>query len=375
MRIVFTGSGSGGHFYPLIAVAEAVHDLSRQERLIVPELYHLGPDPYDSGSLFAQNIRHIHVPAGKLRRYFSFRNFTDTLKTAAGILVAFVRLLLLYPDVVFSKGSYTSMPVVIAAWLLRIPIVIHESDVRPGRANAFAARLAKTIAVSYEESLQYFPAAKTVRTGIPVRKRLLESTPENAAERLGVTAQEPLILVLGGSQGAERVNNLIVTALDELLEHYAILHQTGERQAQVVLETARALTKQQEFIDRYYVRGFFDAATLKEALTRAALVISRAGSGSIYEIALHGKPSILIPIPEEISHDQRMNAYAYARSGAASVMEEENLTPHLLAAEVNRIMNDPSARQRMEEAAIQFAPRDAAASIATMLLTIALGHR
>ncbi len=374
MRIVLTGSGSGGHFYPLIAVAEALNAYAERERMIPPELYLLGPDAYDSGSLFAQRIQHIFVPAGKVRRYFSVRNGIDAFKTMAGVWVAFFKLLALYPDAVLTKGSYTSMPVVIAAWLLRIPIVVHESDVRPGRANKLAARFARIVAVSYEESLKLFPPEKTIRTGIPVRARLLEPASTLAESGLALSAERPFILVLGGSQGAERVNDLIITALDQILPEYSVLHQTGDTQVRVVEESARALVKQQQFLDRYQVRGFLGVEELHAALAHAALVISRAGSGSIYEIALHGKPSILIPIPQDISHDQRINAYEYARTGAATVMEERNLTPHLLAAEITRIMGDRERIVEMSRAAEQFAPRDAAQKIATLLVDIAREH-
>lgn len=384
MRIVLTGSGSGGHFYPLVAITEALIEQAHTQKLILPELCLMGPDPYDKEALVRHGVSYEYVPAGKLRRYFSFKNVTDAIKTLSGIFVALWKLIISYPDAVMSKGSYTSVPVVIAATLLRIPIVIHESDVRPGRANSLAARFAHTIAISYEQSAQYFPrgnggkvSEKIIRTGIPTRKRLLKSDTagsSNPYEELHITPSGPLILVLGGSQGAERINDLVVTSLDALLPTYAILHQTGQANAQVVTETAQALVKQKEYLDRYHVRGFLDVDTLGTALRAAALVISRAGSGSIYEIALYGKPSILIPIPEEVSHDQRLNAYAYARTDAAVVMEEKNLTPHLLQAEIARIMGDQALQSRMTEAARKFAPTDAAQKIASVLLAIGLEH-
>lgn len=378
MRIVLTGSGTGGHFYPLVAIAEALIEQTREQKLLLPELYLMGPDPYDRGALLQYGIVHAYVPAGKMRRYFSFKNFTDVAKTVCGIFVAIWKLFVIYPDAVMSKGSYTSVPVVIAAILLRIPIIVHESDARPGRANKLAARFAQTIAISYEnaseDDVSYFPPLKTVRTGIPIRSRLLKPSTADPYAQLRITPQNPLILVLGGSQGAERINDLIITSLDELLPAYTILHQTGEHHAQVVTETAHALVKQKEHLDRYHARGFLDVDTLGAALRAAALVISRAGSGSIYEIAQSGKPSILIPIPEEISHDQRLNAYAYARTGAAVVMEEKNLTPHLLIAEIARIMGDQALRLRMSEAARAFAPADAAKKIASILIAIGLAH-
>lgn len=380
MRIVLTGSGSGGHFYPLIAIVEALITETRAKKLILPELYLLGPDPYDTGILTRYGISYQYVPAGKICRYFSFKNVTGVAKTLAGIFVALWKLVMIYPDVVMSKGSYTSVPVIIAAICLRIPIVIHESDVRPGRANRLAAPFAHTITVSYDNEhndAHRFPPAKTIRTGIPTRSHLLAPAAGDPYKQLRIapaSAGDPLLLVLGGSQGAERINDLIITSLSELLPTYIILHQTGEQHAQVVTKTAEVLIKQKERLDGYHVRGFLDVDTLAAALRAAALVISRAGSGSIYEIAQSGKPSILIPIPEEISHDQRLNAYAYARTGAASVMEEKNLTPHLFKAEIARIMGDQALQQQMRAAALKFAPADAAEKIASILITIGLEH-
>lgn len=380
MRIVLTGSGSGGHFYPLIAIAEGLIAEARERKLLPPELYLFGPDPYDREALFGCGISYQYVPAGKIRRYVSLNNIADAFKTGVGIFVALWKLFLLYPDVVMSKGSYTSVPVVIAAILLRIPVVLHESDVRPGRANALILRFARAIAVSYEDTMHIIPSsvsARVMRTGIPVRRRILAPSAADPYQLLHITPPPehiPLIVVLGGSQGAERVNDLIVTSLDALLTEYVILHQTGEQNTQVVTESARALTTQNELLERYHARGFLDVDTLAAALRAAALVISRAGSGSIYETALAGKPSILIPIPEEISHDQRLNAYTYARTGAAVVMEEKNLTAHLLVAEIHRIMSDQALQLRMQEAARAFAPTDAAKKIASVLLDICLEH-
>lgn len=373
-RIVLTGSGSGGHFYPLIAIAESLSASATNSHHETPKLYLMAPNPYDRGSLFSYGIEYVHVPAGKVRRYFSIRNFFDFFKTLAGVFVALWKLYVIYPDVVMSKGSYTSVPVVIAATLLRIPIVIHESDVQLGMANKLASRIARIIAVSYEASLRFVPEDRSIRTGIPVRSELRSAYTGNAYETLGIEENGPLILVLGGSHGAERVNDLIITALDNLLPTYTILHQTGEQHAQIVSETAHALIKQKELLPKYHVRGFLTGEMMSAALTTAVLIISRAGSGTIYETALHGKPSILIPIPEEVSHDQRMNAYEYARTGAASVMEERNLTPHLLVAEITRIISSQPETLRMQEAARAFAPKDAAEKVATILNEIVATH-
>ena len=368
-RIVLVGGGTGGHFYPLIAVAEALRDTRPEAKL-----YYMGPKRYDEEALARLEINFIACPAGKQRRYRSFRNFIDKFRVLYGSFVALIKLLILYPDVIFSKGGYTSVPVVLAAGFLRIPIVVHESDAVPGRANKIGAKFAKYIAIFFDDVAKYFPEKKTAQVGIPTRKTFFEPVDARAPAELGIDANRPMIFVTGGSQGAERINNLILNSLDELLPHYTIFHQTGPSHAALVQQTAIGLIPNSELLNRYHVRGHLSGKEFSQALSLAALVITRGGSTTINEIALTGKPSIIIPIPEGISHDQRTNAYAYARSGGASVIEEHNLTDNLLTAEITRIMGDTNLYQDMSQKAATFAPADAAAKVANVLLEIADSH-
>lgn len=373
-RFVFVGGGSGGHFYPLMAIASALKEKRAQEGREVPDLVYMGPTPYDQAALTKHGLRFVQCAAGKTRRYASLLNILDIFKTFFGIWSALVKLFVLYPDAVMSKGGGTSVPVVIAAWFLRIPVIIHESDSVPGRANKLAATFATHIAISYTDVAAFFPASKIALTGIPIRSELLQPPRDNAAAQLGVDESIPTILVLGGSQGAERVNTLILETLDELLPSYNIIHQTGDAHINAVVETAKALITDEQLLARYHPVGFVDPVTLNDALHTASVVISRAGSTTIYETAVHGKPSILVPIPEEISHDQRSNAYAYARTGAATVMEEGNLRDGLLAAEIERIMSSREIYNASATAARSFAPQDAAGQIALALGDIADTH-
>jgi UDP-N-acetylglucosamine--N-acetylmuramyl-(pentapeptide) pyrophosphoryl-undecaprenol N-acetylglucosamine transferase len=210
MRIVFTGGGTGGHFYPIIAVAEALRAISDKEKIIDTELYYYSDSPYDKESLFENGIKYTYIPAGKRRLYSSAKNFFDYFKTAAGILQSLVYLYFLYPDVIFCKGGYGSFPVVFAARILRIPIVVHESDTVPGRVNKWAGKFAKHIAVSYDETVQYFPKERVVHTGQPIREIVKEKKATGAFEYLKLSSSVPTILVLGGSQGAEIINDLIL---------------------------------------------------------------------------------------------------------------------------------------------------------------------
>lgn len=368
MRIGFVGGGTGGHFYPLIAVAEV---LSQDESK--PELFYFGPSPYNQESLAAHNITYIFCPAGKLRRYFSIQNFLDFFRTVFGIPIAIWKLYVLYPDVIFSKGGYTSVPILLAARFLQIPVVIHESDAVAGRANILARSFAKYIAISYPDSARFFPADSTALTGIPIQSALVTPTPDPFTA-LGIPDDKPLIYITGGSLGAERINTIVLRTLDELLPQYRIFHQTGLAHQDELKLTAQALISDPTLQANYYIAGTIPAATVGALLSAASLVITRAGSTTLFEIAHSGKPAIVIPIPEDVSRDQRSNAYAYARSGAATVIEEHNLTEHLLIQEINSIIKVPDRANTMSIAARNFAIPNAADKIARILLKIGIDH-
>jgi len=368
MRIGFVGGGTGGHFYPLMAIA---HELNVNE--VKPELFYFGPSPYDKGELEKLNIRYVSCPAGKLRRYFSIQNFIDIFRNFFGIFVAIWKLYVIYPDVIFSKGGYTSVPILTAARFLNIPIVIHESDAVPGRANKLFAKKARYIGIAYDDAAQFFPADKTALIGIPLRPEI-KQIPANSFEQLGIPNDKPLIFVTGGSSGAERINNLIIGSLAQLLPDYRIFHQTGPANIETLRLTAQTFLKDSPLQDSYYLVGKVTGDTVAALLNAASLVITRAGSTTLFEIAYHGKPAIVIPIPEDVSRDQRANSYAYARSGAASVIEEHNLTQNLLAQEIRSIISDPDHYASMSQAAKGMFVDGAAQKIASILISIGTEH-
>lgn len=377
MTIVFTGGGTGGHFYPIIAIAEAMNDLARERHLVAPTLYYLAPTSFDQKALFANNIVYIPIPAGKIRRYVSFKNITDFFKTFTGTISALITLFRLYPDAVMSKGGYGSVPTVLAARLLRIPLIIHESDAKPGRANLLAAPWATKIAISFESAADYFPKGvrdRIARTGIPIRKALTRVETEGAQQYLALEKELPTILVLGGSQGAMKINEAVLSALPDLVSFANIIHQTGHAHLKNIESVARVILAKEEHASRYHPIDYLSEISLQRAAGAANLIVSRAGANSIAEIGLWKRPAILIPIPESVSHDQRTNAYAYARTGAAIVLEEENLTPHLLVSEIRRIINDPELGRRMAVSAKGFTDPDAARILADEVLAIALSH-
>jgi UDP-N-acetylglucosamine--N-acetylmuramyl-(pentapeptide) pyrophosphoryl-undecaprenol N-acetylglucosamine transferase len=377
MTIAFTGGGSGGHFYPIIAISEALSDLVQEGHLLPPTLYYLAPQPFDEKALFENSIVFIRIPAGKIRRYPSLENVSDWFVTLGGIVAAIATLFRIYPDVVVSKGGYASVPTVIAAWLLRIPIIIHESDAKPGRANLLASHFATKIAISFDSAAGFFsPKAqkKIARTGIPIRKALMRVEVEGARQYLELEPGIPTVLILGGSQGATKINETVLSALPELVSFANIIHQTGPANFKNVEGVSKVVLTSNPHAERYHPINYLDQVSMQRAAGVADLVVSRAGANSIAEIGLWKKPSILIPIPESVSHDQRTNAYSYARSGAAIVIEEENLASHLFAAEVERIAKNPALAKKMGDAAEGFTDPDAAKILAKEVLAIALPH-
>jgi len=367
MRIGLVGGGSGGHFYPLMAVAAELKQSPQQ-----PTLYYFGPAPYNLEQLDTYGITYVNCPAGKIRRYFSIQNFFDIFRTFFGFFCAIWKLYVIYPDVIFSKGGYTAVPILLAARVLCIPVVIHESDTTPGRANVMARKFARYIAVAYDDAAQFFPANKTALTGIPLRTEL-KQTIADPLTVLGIPNDKPLIYVTGGSLGAQRLNEAVLRSLLQLLPHYRIFHQTGP-QVSDIQTTAQGLLQGTDLGDSYYVSATIPVETVSALMQAASIVITRAGSTTLFELAYFGTPAIIIPIPEDVSRDQRTNAYTYARGGGGVVIEERNLTPNLLATEINTIMTDPQKLATMAAAAKQFFIPDAAAKLASVVLSIGIEH-
>ncbi|OGG57337.1 hypothetical protein A2853_02355 [Candidatus Kaiserbacteria bacterium RIFCSPHIGHO2_01_FULL_55_17] len=377
MKIVLAGGGSGGHFYPLIAVTEALEDISKEKKLIEPQVFYIGPEPFDKTSIMEHEITYLPGAAGKLRRYPSLLNVFGLFKTFFGIISSTLRLFKLYPDIVFSTGGFAAFPTLWAARILGIPVVIYDADARPGRVSLWSARFARWIAVAHPDAAGQFPKqylAKIARIGHPIRHELEAPAREGGHEFLKLDPAVRTVLIMGGSSGAQTINDTLLDALPTLLEHYNIVHQTGIANIEEVKNITSVVLKNSRYAERYRPFGLLNILALRMAAGIASVVVSRAGSGTIFEIASWGTPSILIPIPTEISHDQTENAFSYARAGAATVLEQRNLTPHLLVAEIDRMMNDPNLHASMSEAAKIFARPEAARKIAEIIIETALTH-
>lgn len=374
MKILLTGGGTGGHFYPLIAVAESINKIVRDEKLLPVQLYFASDSPHDADMLLENNIEYINITAGKARRYFSLLNFFDFFKTFFGIIGALIKVFNLYPDVIFSKGGYASFPVLVAAKLLRIPVIIHESDSVPGRTNLWAGKFAKRIAVSYPEATKAFDEKKVAVTGNPVRNNIeMLQTKENSKQFLSLDENIPVILILGGSLGAKIINDQVLSILPKLVEKYYVIHQTGKANIEEVIGTANVVLTDNKFKIRYRPFDYLNNLSMNMSAGAADLIISRAGS-TIFEIATWGIPSIIIPITDTNGDHQRQNAYNYARSGGAIVIEEVNLSPNILLSEITRLIEDKNLLKKMSDSAKSFVKTDASMLIAKEIINLGLQH-
>ncbi|MEK7071465.1 MAG: UDP-N-acetylglucosamine--N-acetylmuramyl-(pentapeptide) pyrophosphoryl-undecaprenol N-acetylglucosamine transferase, partial [Patescibacteria group bacterium] len=374
MKIVFTGGGTGGHFYPIIAVVEKVNQIIDQENIIGAKLYYISDNPYDKEILFENGLLYEEASAGKIRTYFSFRNFLDVFRTFFGVMNAIFKMFTIYPDVVFGKGGYASFPTIFAARLLRIPIIIHESDSAPGRVNKWAGHFAKKVAVSFKEAADYFPKKSVAWTGHPIRTEIEHPAERGKAlEYFKLESNVPVILILGGSQGAEIINDTVLGALPRLIKNYQIIHQTGVGNFKVVSTEAEVVLADNPDKARYMPIPFLSSLAMKMAAGAATLIVSRAGS-TLFEIASWGIPSILIPFTNSNADHAKKNAFHYAHAGACIVVEEMNMTANILSSEIERITADKEMLSKMSRGAKTFHKPDAAIKIARELVDMALSH-
>lgn len=371
MRILFTGGGTGGHFFPVVAVARELKRIAEEEQIIDLELYYMGPDDFGQEVIAGEEIFFFKVGTGKIRRYASILNFLDVFKTFFGIINGIWKIFLIMPDVIFSKGGYGAVPAVMGALIFRIPLIIHESDSIPGNVNKFSGRFATRIAVAFSSATKFFPKEKIALVGIPIRKRILGGNPAQAKESMSIFSNLPVVGVIGASQGSQKINEALLGVLKELTEEFEIIHQTGEKNFEGV-KGEGSVTLEFAHKERYHPIGFLDEQAMREFYAASDLIISRAGASSIFEIAAWAKPAILVPLLNSAQEHQMKNAYDYAATGAAEIVEEANLSPHILLGEIKRIIQNKDMMRRMGEAAQRFSRIDAAEIIARELLRIGL---
>lgn len=374
MKILLTGGGTGGHFYPMIAVAEALRDIAKEKKFIDLDLIYVSDAPYNENLLKQEGIRFKKISSGKIRRYFSLLNISDFLKTLGGTFKAILYVYKEFPDVIFGKGGYASFPSLFAARILRIPVIIHESDSVPGKVNKWAGKFSKRVGISFNETYKYFLKEKTALIGNPIRRAVLGKTPEAGMEIFNLEPGIPTILILGGSQGSKKINEVILEIAKDLVGSFQVIHQCGKNKLKDVSGRLAVILRDSEFRSRYHLVDFLNSSQLRAASSVADLVISRSGANAIFEIAAWELPSILIPLSGSAQNHQEKNALNYAQTGAAGIVEEPNLTPHILLFEIQKILNDVEKREEMKKVAKDFAKIDAAKKIAEEIIKLALKH-
>ncbi len=376
LRILLTGGGTGGHVYPLVAVGAEIQTQCGQ-RGIALDLRYLGAYGPFKGLLEANNIKVGRVAESRLRRYMSFRNFIDGLKFIYSFFQAVVKIFFFMPDVVFSKGGPGALAVVMAAKFYFIPVIIHESDAVPGLTNVLSSRFAKIIFTSFPGVENYFKGKQVMLVGNPIRRSLLAGVGAESKQKnkgaFGFDPQLPLILVIGGSQGATSINDFILDNFSAILQVTQVLHQTGPKNYEQTLKEVSFIAEKipEEIGKRYKAVDYF-GDEINEAYIAADLIVSRSSAGAIFEIAAFGKPSILIPLPPNIaaSDHQTKNAYDYAAGGAAEVMEQTNLLPNLFVDHIKKIVEDEALSAKMSAAALVFAKPEAASKIAQIIVEL-----
>lgn len=365
MKILLAGGGTGGHILPLVAITREMRRIYNQNNL---EFFYIGQkDEFGLILLQEEGVEIKTILAGKIRRYFSFQNIIDIgFKIPIGIIQSFFLLLKIKPNVVLSKGGSGAFAITYSAKLFKIPVLIHESDIVPGLSNQIASKWAKKIFISFPKT-EFFDLSKVILTGNPIRKEILEGDVQEAKSLFNLTLEKPIILILGGSQGAQKINDFILLILNDLLKDFEIIHITGSNNSnQVKAESEVIINKDLEKF--YHVIGFLNEKYLKQAYVCANLIISRSGSGSIFEISALGKPSILVPLPSAAADHQSKNAYAYASTGASLVIEEANLTPNFFLEKINYLFTGTERLQEMHDSALRFSKPLAARAVAREVL-------
>jgi UDP-N-acetylglucosamine--N-acetylmuramyl-(pentapeptide) pyrophosphoryl-undecaprenol N-acetylglucosamine transferase len=327
-KIVLTGGGTAGHVTPNLALVDTL----KSNGFTVE---YIGTRKGIEFELVKKASIPMHcITAGKLRRYMDFKNVTDLFKIKIGFLQSFFLLLKINPDVVFSKGGFVSCPVVWAAWLLRKPVVIHESDMTPGLANKLSLPFAKKICFSFPETEKHLKQSKRVHTGIPIRKELFSGDASEGRRLCGFTNGKPVIMIIGGSQGSQVVNAAIRESLGILLDEFNVCHLCGKGN----LGESREGYKQFEYVNE----------ELPHLFALADVVVSRSGATTLFEILALRKPSLLIPLASNASRgDQILNAESFERQGYSKVLHQDDLSSEALISALSATFND---RKKMVDA-------------------------
>lgn len=323
-RIILTGGGTAGHVTPNIALLPRLKELGY-------DIHYIGSYTGIEKDLITQfGIPYHGISSGKLRRYFSMQNFTDPFRVLKGFGEANKLVKKLKPDVVFSKGGFVSVPVVMAAKICHVPVIIHESDMTPGLANKLSIPSATKVCCNFPETLQHLPKEKAVLTGSPIRQELLSGDKNAARKFCGLTSEKPVILIIGGSLGSVVVNDAVRAILPELLKKFQVIHLCGKGKVDESLKDLPG-----------YIQYEYIGKELKDLFALTDIVISRAGANAICELLALHKPNLLIPLSAKASRgDQILNARSFERQGFSIVLEEEDLTREVLSDSIHKLYEE-----------------------------------
>jgi len=365
--IVIAGGGTGGHTSPGLAVAAALHARG------VACAWIGSRSGLEARRAPQAGIPYHAIRTGKLRRALAWQNVPDVFVNApAGVAQAWRLLRRLRPRVVLATGGFVALPVALAAALARIPVVVHEQTAVPGLANRIAARVARRVAVTFAESAAFFGAARTVVTGNPIRPELRTGHRAAALEQLGFDPALPVVYVTGGAQGSHAINRAVGEALVDLLAHTQCLHQCGDNRTtgdpEWLQSRRAALTP--TLAARYALRPWV-GDELADVYAAVALVVSRAGAGTVNECCQLGLPALYIPLPGAAGDEQTANAKLVARAGGCAILPQSAMTPGLLLERIHQLLADPARLKEMGERARALAVPDAADRIADLLLDVA----
>lgn len=323
-KIVLTGGGTAGHVTPNIALLPTLKENGY-------DILYIGQkNGMEKGLIEKTGIPYKGISSGKLRRYFDLKNFSDPFKVVKGYFDALGIMLRYRPHVVFSKGGFVSVPVVFAAKTLRIPIIIHESDMTPGLANKLSLPMASKVCCNFPETASHLPEGKAVVSGCPIRPELMTGSREAGLALTGFTADKPVIMIMGGSLGSVAVNNAVRSILPQLLPDFQVVHLCGKNHLDASLQNTPG-----------YVQYEYISEELKDLFAMTDLMISRAGANAICEIAAMKKPNILIPLSAAASRgDQILNAASFKKQGFSEVIQEEEITDQLLLDTIHQVFNN-----------------------------------
>lgn len=380
MRILFTGGETGGHIFPIIAVKREIDKILKEcenyektssSTMLDGEYMFIGGGLEKKREILErEKIKTKEIISLKWRRYFSIKNFLDILKVPFVLIQTLFFVWLFMPDVIFSKGGPSSFFVVFVGWLYRIPVVVHESDSIPGLTNKLSFPFSKKIAISFKESLPIFPSKKTIFTGHPIRQTLTDGSKERAKDFFKLSGKRKVILIMGGSQGAQQINFVFIDAIYKYLKKYEIIHICGINNFKEINLLTRGLLKEEQ-LKFYHLYPFLEEENLKEAYAAADIVVSRAGAGSIFEIAAIAKPNIIIPLAGSASEHQDSNAQIFGENECSVIIESQNVSPNIIFITIKDILSDNKKINKLINACKKFSPKNAAEEVAKIIIKVA----